>query len=56
MDMCMLDITGIDARVGDIVTVFGENPTVQSLADKLGTITYEIFTGIDRRLKRVIVK
>ena len=56
MDMCMLDITGIDARVGDIVTVFGENPTVQQLADKLGTIPYEIFTGIDRRLKRVIVK
>ena len=56
MDMCMLDITGIDAQVGDIVTVFGENPTVQSLAEKLGTITYEIFTGIDRRLKRVIVK
>ena len=56
MDMCMLDITGIDAQVGDMVTVFGDNPTVQSLADKLGTIPYEIFTGIDRRLKRVIVK
>ena len=56
MDMCMLDITGIEAHVGDIVTVFGDNPTVQQLADKLGTIPYEIFTGIDRRLKRVIVK
>lgn len=56
MDMCMLDITGIDAQVGDTVTVFGENPTVQSLADKLDTIPYEILTGIDRRLKRVIVK
>ena len=56
MDMCMLDITGIEARVGDIVTVFGENPTVQQLADKLGTISYELLTRIDRRLKRVIVK
>lgn len=56
MDMCMLDITGIEARVGDIVTVFGENPTVQQLADKLGTIPYELLTRIDRRLKRVIVK
>ena len=55
MDMCMLDITGIEAKVGDIVTVFGDNPTVQQLADRLGTIPYEIFTGIDRRLKRVIV-
>lgn len=56
MDMCMLDITGIEAKVGDIVTVFGDNPTVQQLADKLGTIPYELLTRIDRRLKRVIVK
>jgi len=56
MDMCMLDITGIEAQVGDIVTIFGENPTVQSLAQILDTIPYEILTGIDRRLKRVIVK
>ena len=27
MDMCMLDITGVDAQVGDTVTVFGEDPT-----------------------------
>lgn len=56
MDMCMLDITGIEANVGDIVTIFGENPTVQQFADKLGTIPYELLTRIDRRLKRVIVK
>ena len=56
MDMCMLDITGIEAKVGDIVTVFGDNPTVLQLADKLGTIPYELLTRIDRRLKRVIVK
>ena len=56
MDMCMLDITGIDAKVGDIVTIFGDNPTVQQLAEKLGTIPYELLTRIDRRLKRVIVR
>ena len=56
MDMCMLDITGIEAKVGDIVTIFGDNPTVVQLADKLGTIPYELLTRIDRRLKRVIVK
>jgi alanine racemase len=42
--------------VGDIVTIFGDNPTVVQLADKLGTIPYELLTRIDRRLKRVIVK
>ena len=42
MDMCMLDVTGIPAAPGDTVTVFGEDPHVEELADILGTIPYEI--------------
>lgn len=53
MDMTMLDITGIDAREGDDVIVFGAFPTVSSLAAKAGTIGYEILTGISQRVKRV---
>lgn len=56
MDMSMLDITGVDAQVGDTVTIFGENPTISELADILGTIPYEIITSVPRRIKRVIVK
>ena len=56
MDMCMLDITGVDAKVGDTVTIFGENPTISELADILGTIPYEILTSVPRRIKRLIVK
>lgn len=56
MDMCMLDITGIDAEVGDTVTVFGEEPTATELAGILGTIPYEIFTSVPRRIERIIVK
>jgi alanine racemase len=56
MDMCMLDITGIDAKVGDTVTIFGENPTISELAETLGTIPYEILTSVPRRIKRIIVK
>ena len=56
MDMCMLDITGVDAEVGDTVTIFGEDPTAQELASILGTIPYEIFTSIPRRVERIIVK
>lgn len=55
MDMCMIDITGVDAKVGDEVTVFGENPTAQELADILGTIPYEIMTSVPSRVERVIV-
>ena len=56
MDMCMLDVTGVPARVGDTVTIFGEDPTVGELAEILGTIPYEIFTSVPRRTERVIIR
>ena len=56
MDMCMIDVTGVDCEVGDTVTIFGEDPTVTELADILGTIPYEIMTSVPRRIERVIVR
>ena len=56
MDMCMLDITGVDAKVGDTVTIFGDDPTVSELAEILGTIPYEIMTSIPRRIDREIIR
>ena len=56
MDMCMLDITGVDAKVGDTVTVFGENPTAAELAGILDTIPYEILTSVPRRIERILIK
>lgn len=56
MDMCMLDVTGTDAKVGDVVTIFGEDPTASELAKILGTIPYEIMTSLPRRVDRVVVK
>lgn len=56
MDMCMLDVTGLDVKVGDTVTIFGENPTISELASILGTIPYEILTSVPRRIERIIVK
>ena len=54
MDMTMLDVTQIpEAQVGDEVTIFGENPPVQELANCLQTIPYEVFTNISERVKRV---
>lgn len=56
MDMTMLDVTGVDVKVGDTVTIFGEAPTVTDLAQILGTIPYEILTSVPRRIERIIVK
>jgi Alr-MurF fusion protein len=53
MDMTMIDITGIDAREGDEVIVFGQDMPIQDLADAMGSIPYEILTGISQRVKRV---
>ena len=55
MDMCMLDITGVPAQVGDTVTIFGKEPTISELADILGTIPYEILTSVPRRIERVVI-
>lgn len=55
MDMCMLDVTGVEAKVGDTVTIFGEDPTITDLAKILGTIPYEILTSVPRRIQRIIV-
>jgi Alr-MurF fusion protein len=53
MDMCMLDISGIDASEGDEVLVFGEALPVNIIAGWAGTISYEILTGVSQRVRRV---
>ncbi len=53
MDMTMLDVTGLDVSEGDEVIVFGQEPTVSTLAYWANTISYEILTGISQRVKRV---
>ena len=53
MDMLMADITEINCKEGDAVTIFGESPSVSYIAKKLQTIPYEILTGISQRVKRV---
>ena len=56
MDMCMLDVTGVPAKVGDTVTIFGDDPTVTEIADFLGTIPYEIMASVPRRIERIVVR
>jgi Alr-MurF fusion protein len=53
MDMCMVDITGIDANEGDEVIIFGKEHPITELAHDLETIPYEVLTNISRRVKRV---
>ena len=56
MDVCMIDVTDIDCKEGDTVEIFGDNLPVTVLSDALGTIPYEVLTGISNRVQRVYVQ
>jgi alanine racemase len=56
MDMCMIDVTGLSVAVGDEVELMGEHIRVSDIAESIGTIPYEILTGISQRVKRVYLQ
>lgn len=58
MDQLMLDVTGISGvQTGDTVTLMGrdgnEAVTADEIADRVGTINYEIVCGVATRVPRV---
>lgn len=53
MDVCMVDVTEIPCHEGDMVEIFGTQLPVTQLAEWLGTIPYEVMTGISTRVRRV---
>ena len=56
MDTCMIDVTDTNATIGDEVEIFGKHILITELSEQLGTIPYEILTGISHRVKRVYYK
>jgi alanine racemase len=56
MDLLAIDITELPdnaARRGDLVTLIGDELTVDALASAAGTIGYEVLTSLGRRYHRV---
>lgn len=58
MDQCMIDLTDVyNVNIGDEVIVFGEGShgkiSIDEVAEKLGTINYEIICMVGRRIPRV---
>jgi alanine racemase len=56
MDMLMVDVSEIVCQESGPVTIFGADPTVQKMAEQLGTIPYEIISTISQRVKRVFYR
>ncbi len=53
MDMCMLDVSGLEVNTGDEVIVFNHQHSIVDLAKQIDTIPYEILTNVSQRVKRV---
>jgi alanine racemase len=53
MDMCMVDVTGLNVNEGDEVIIFGDELPLWDMAEAINTIPYEVLTGISRRVTRV---
>ncbi|AMM51063.1 alanine racemase [Rufibacter sp. DG15C] len=53
MDMCMIDVTGVDVQAGEEVIVFGKELPLTELSIRIGTIPYELLTNVSTRVKRV---
>lgn len=54
MDMLMVNITNIDCDEGDEVIIFDNQATINDLARRTNTISYEILTAISQRVKRIV--
>jgi alanine racemase len=55
MDLVTIDVTDVEAEVGDEVVLLGDGITVEELASKLDTISWEVLCGVSARVPRVYV-
>lgn len=56
MDQMMFDITGVDAEIGDVITLLDEVNTIDKWAEILGTINYELVCRLKVRLPRIYTR
>lgn len=56
MDMIMVDISSVNAKINDAVEIIGENQPMEVFAKMMETIPYEVMTGLSKRMHRVYVE
>ncbi len=57
MDMCMIDVSEVkNVQPGDEVILFGKGLSVDEIAEKIGTINYEVVCAVGKRVPRVYVQ
>ena len=59
MDHIMIDVTGIDVKAGDVVTLFGSDGqhiiSADDVAELIGTIGYEVMCNVSKRVPRLYI-
>lgn len=53
MDLTMIDVSGISARVGEFAYMITDKSDVEYLAKAYNTIVYEVLTGLNGRAERI---
>ncbi|MDR5659351.1 alanine racemase [Serpentinicella sp. ANB-PHB4] len=60
MDQCMVDITNTNINLNDEITIYSSRVTdinsVENIAEKLGTISYEVLCMLSKRIPRVYLE
>ena len=56
MDQMMFDISDVEANEGDVITLVGDDISINDWAEKLGTINYELICRLKARLSRVYTR
>ena len=56
MDQMMFDITGVDAELGDVITLLDDKHSIDEWAKIVGTINYELTCRLKVRLPRVYTR
>jgi alanine racemase len=56
MDQLMVDVGELPVQIGDEVTLFGPDLSAETVAQQIGTISYELLTSVSGRVKRVITE
>ena len=57
MDLIMVNVSHLaDVKIGDEVVIFDQNHPIETLAQKCGTIPYEILSNLSPRIKRIMIQ
>lgn len=59
MDQVMVDVTGAEVKAGDTAVIYSDTVpeiTVDAIADKIGTIGYELLCSVGARVPRIAIK